>query len=235
MKTLSIKSKRGTHVGVVISFVIFVTFIIFIYLAVQPKIGTVNKKNLLEQIKNNLIDEISTSVTSVSVLLATSVNCVKLEGFFSESGMGPKIKVSNQAGGVLPATAQDPDLFVSNNQAVFLNIYESDEFGLFSPPITSCANSPTYKLGLIKTSNSILESKIIKLIEDYKNDEGPVKDSLGVPEGNELAIGFTNNDGTTTETTQPDVSISVFSDDVLIRYINQNGVEESGLLNVKIW
>ena len=38
-----IKSKKGSHVGVVVSFVIFVTFLIFLYTIIQP--ATVREKD----------------------------------------------------------------------------------------------------------------------------------------------------------------------------------------------
>ena len=230
--------RKGTHVGVVISFVIFVTFIIFIYLAVQPKIGVTSKKNLLEQIKNNIIDSVSVEVTSVSVLLfgtGSSAICVKLDGFFTDSGMGQRIKVSNQAGQAIPnIKTEGTSLIVTKAaQDIFLNIYESEEFN----PISSGSTCPIsdYNLGLIKTRSSILESEITSLIEKHDSDYSSLKETLGVPIGNEIAFSLAYNDDTTIKTIQPNVSISVFSDDVLIRYIKQNGVEESGLLNVKIW
>ena len=50
-------SKKGSHVGVVVSFVIFVTFLVFLYTIVQP--ATVREKDrqyLLDYLTLNLIE-----------------------------------------------------------------------------------------------------------------------------------------------------------------------------------
>ena len=53
------RKKGGTHVGMMLSFVIFITFITFLYTIIQPSIQVQKSKQVtLDVLKENLIREI---------------------------------------------------------------------------------------------------------------------------------------------------------------------------------
>ena len=53
------KKKGGTHVGFILSFVIFVTFLIFLYsMLIEPTKTNQDKQYLLENLRINLIENI---------------------------------------------------------------------------------------------------------------------------------------------------------------------------------
>src|SRR3990167_7822256 len=97
------KQKRGSHVGVVLSFVIFMTFIFFIYLIIQPALKTDKKDNSLEFLARSLIENSSANLTSASISIAqqSSQNCVRLSGFFTATSIGNRFIVRNSSESVL--------------------------------------------------------------------------------------------------------------------------------------
>ncbi len=64
-------NKRGSHVGMMISFVIFITFLVFLYSILQPVIKTRQDKELvLDSLKTELLNMLNetTSVTEINEL-----------------------------------------------------------------------------------------------------------------------------------------------------------------------
>ena len=232
-----------SHVGVVLSFVIFVTFIIFIYIIVKPAVGTENKQNLLNHLKEVLIERASTELTSVSVLIDKEIipqTCVQLRDFFDKIEIGNRVIVRNDTGEVFNAKISGQDLFVEiNENEIFLKIYESEEFSIIEPgTISLCQQlsegSQGYIFGLIRSEKNIFEKRIIQMIESYNNNYESLKEELNIA-GNEFRLGFTYANGTIIATEEKEVLVSVFVDEFPIQYISKDAARELGSLNVGIW
>ena len=231
-----------SHVGVVLSFVIFVTFIVFIYIIVKPAVGTENKQNLLNYLKEGLIERASAELTSVSVLIdiETSQKCVQLRDFFNKTEIGNRVIVRNDIGEVLDAKTSGQDLFVERNEnRIFLKVYGSEEFsiietGTISPCQQLSEGSEGYIFGLIRSEKNIFEKRIIQMIESYDDNYESLKEELNIA-GNEFGLGFTYANGTSISTEEKEVLVSVFVDEFPIQYISKDASRELGSLNVGIW
>lgn len=226
----------ASHVGVVLSFVIFVTFIIFIYIIVKPAVGTENSQNLLDYLKEVLIERASAELTSVSVLVgAGPQTCVKFSGFFDKVEIENKLIVKNDVGDVLTAKISGQNLFVETTESeMFLKIYGSENFN-----VTDDGTMPSCKLdytfGLIKSEKNIFERRILQIIESYNNNYKSLKEELNLASGNEFGLDFTYANGTIISTEEKEVLVSVFVDEFPIQYISEDAVREPGSLNVRIW
>ena len=81
------RGKIGSHVGMMLSLLIFVTFIAFLYSVFQPviKVGE-DKSSILESIQLKIIQNTSANLSTASVLINPSTgnrHCVKLSLFFT--------------------------------------------------------------------------------------------------------------------------------------------------------
>ena len=228
-----------SHVGVVLSFVIFITFIMFIYIIIKPAIGTENNQNLLDHLKDALIENVSAELKSVSVLIDGNFQtCVRLNGFFDDI-IEERVIVRNNDEKVPDAKISGQDLFVQRTgDEVFLKVYRSEEFDLVDGTISPCQpvgeGSGGYILGLIRTEKNIFEKSILQLIENYNNHYESLKDGLNIAR-NEFRLNFTYADGTSIATEEKDVLVDVFVDEFPIQYISEDAVRELGSLNVGIW
>jgi len=240
------KQKKGSHVGVVLSFVIFMTFIFFIYLITQPALKTEKKDNSLEFLATGLMEKISANLTSVSVAIvppSPSQDCVRLSGFFSTTGIGNKVISRDNSGNTLQTRVDVDDLLVVRNGATFFKVYGSEEFSATVTgainPCPQLSQGSGYVLGLVKTDESIFQTKIVKLIENYSSNYDGLKDDLKISQGNEFDFSFTYGNGTEISTQSKNQTISsninIYAKDVPIVYISDKANEESGFLNVKIW
>ena len=234
--------KTGSHVGVVLSFVIFITFIIFLYVIIQPTIKQGGKQNFIEHIKGEIIERISTDLTSISVTMnAGPQTCVELRDFFTITEISDRVIVKNDAGSVLNALKNGNSLFVpKNSNDFFIKIHESEEFdviadGTINPCQPLSEGSSGYTIGLVKTNKQIFETKIIKLISDYKNDYETLKEMLGVAPGDEFGFSFTYSNENIIKTEEKNISVSVYVSEIPIQYISKNAAREQGSLNIKAW
>jgi hypothetical protein len=232
------KSCRGvvSHVGVVLSFVIFVTFIIFLYIIIRPAVDSENKQNLLDNIKDIIVENSSADLVSASVFIGdVPQNCVRLVGFLSKVEMGNRIIAINENGEVLTNEISGQDLYVrKNNDEKFLKIYGSEEFDVTeNGTMPGCVSS--YTLGLVRTEKIVFEKPIIQLIDNYNSDYESLKEELNIGSGNDFSLGFTYANGTSVSTQEREIIANVFINEFPVQYISESAAREPGSLSVGIW
>jgi len=236
--------KRGTHVGVVISFMIFVTFLVFLYTIVQPAIGTkTSKQEPLDYLENDLISGVSTDLTTVSIGITGTVpqNCLELNGLITKTEINTNIKVINDSGYVFNSYFKNEggnfDLLIDGTSGInnFFKVRVSEEFAPITtdPGLTGCGNLNEgsvlgYTIGLIRTDKHVFESKIGDLMKEYKNDYEGIKNILKVSSEDEFGFSFTYVNNMVIKTKEVNVSIDVFSKDIPIQYIDKNASIVSG-------
>lgn len=235
-------NKKGSHVGIVISFLIFITFVLFIYLIVQPSLSGEEKRTFLESLEQSLIKESTAELTTASVKLSGSPDgsgCFQLDSFMSETGMGENITAKNDGGTSLTTEVSGNNLEITDNGDSFFRVYYSEEFSPTSGSLSGCdslSEGGGYDIGLLKTNDEIFESKIKSLIQDYKNNLDGLKEVLDFPDTNEFGLNFTYSNGTSISVGQEEVvGTSVFVGDRQIQYISESGLKEIGKLNVRVW
>ena len=237
------RGKKGTHVGVILSFVIFMTFIFFIYLITEPAIKVKNQENSIEYLINNLIENSSANLTTVSIAITQEnpQDCVRLSGFFSAIGLGNKTIVRNVSD-VVQSQIDNQDLLIVRNSNTFFKVYESPEFSAAEKgSITPCqqlTQGNGYSLGLMKASDNIFESKVTGLIENHSRDYDDLKRGLKIPQGGEFDFSFIYSNGTEIKTSQNKTipnNVNIYAKKIPVVYINNNAAQEAGFLNVKIW
>ena len=58
-------NKRGSHVGVILSFAIFITFMVFLYFIIEPAIRIQgDKQNILDNLERELLEKFSANLTT---------------------------------------------------------------------------------------------------------------------------------------------------------------------------
>lgn len=242
------ESKRGTHVGIVLSFIIFITFIVFLLAVLQPAIKTkTSKQALLDFLKEDLTAWVSTNLTTVSVVITGTVpqSCLKLNDLISETGIDTTIIVINDSGNTFDSYligSGNSGLLIdrTGSETSFFKIKVSEEFASITldPGLTGCGNlneGNGYTIGSVIINEYIFESKIESLLDEYKNDYKNVKNELKISSENNFGFSFTYANGTVVKTKELNVSTSVFAEDFPIRYTDKFASRVSGLINIRIW
>ncbi len=242
-----LKNRRGSHVGRIISFVIFVTFIVFLYVVVKPVINTgEDKKETLDYLTVTIIKNISANLTSTSVEVNSSVNppqnCISLESFFVLLSMeipGYNLIIKNETGSMQNAyTDQAAHLVIDreNKSNRFFRIYYSPEFDVLGSK-TDCklVEDDAYSLSLIKTEKYVFEDRLFGFLNNYKSDYEKLKTDMNFPPGNEFGIGFTQSNGTKMEVGETVSATGIYAEEIPVQYVDNDANILSGFINIKVW
>lgn len=236
-----IKSKKGTHVGIVISFIVFVTFLFFLYNIVQPAIETRNEKQIpLDSLEREVLSETSTSLTTASVFVdLPGSSCFILENFITKIGIDENIIVIDDSGTTFNSYISGSGLLIDTGGSdLLLKVRVSEEFdsiGSSGPSGCTNVNENEYTVGLVKTKEHVFSSRMENLIAVYNMSYSTARDLLKVSSDDDFGLGLTYNNGTVIRTKEINISASVYAKDILVQYIDDGANEVSGIINIKIW
>jgi hypothetical protein len=229
-------TKKGSHVGIVLSFVIFVTFVMFFYLMIQPALATESKQAVLNTLEGSIIEMASAELTAASVFVEIPPqDCARLDDFFGDTEMGGKIIVLDENGNTVTAKKNSQDLYVEREEHTFLKIYESEEFSAIDEGQISPCIPMDYEFGLVKNTTEIFETKILYIIERHGDDYQTLKQDLNVPAGSEFGFNFTYADGKSVSTVDSAAKTSIFAEEFPVKYITDDAEIKAGILRIKVW
>lgn len=238
------KNRKGTHVEVIISFVIFISFVFFIFAASKYSImKQEGKKDLFSNLENGLIEEFSSGVKVISVAISPPTgSCVTLSGHSINSlDIGNRIIIVDSEGNVLDSSrVYINGAYISidglSSQDTFFKIYYSEEFNQVSGGGGGCTNVDE-EIGLVKTDKYVFQEKIESGVDD--GDYSALKTKLDVPGKTEFTYGIILSNGELIEKTHPDlesdISTNIYVRDKPIKYIDSDGKINSGYLKIKVW
>jgi len=238
-------NKRGSHVGVMISFSIFVIFLVSTFMMISPALEeNENKNSLLNLLQQEILKNISSNMT---LTLLTVEDTYSSEGKtclnFSEGGWksGEDALVLNGTDTRINSTFVDSVLSVNwieeNN---FLKVYSSPEnFVEKNLDSTDCAvpsEGSNFYIKSIKTQEYIFESKIVQLAQEYLSSYDEMKEYFGIPSEKEFGFSFTNSQGITyIDVGNEPLGTSVYSMNAQIIYLTNQSSFASGVIKLKVW
>ena len=236
-------NKKATHVGAVLSFVIFVTFLVFLYSIVEPKIRIQkDKESFLDYLRIELLERVSANLTSITVSAEETASCIKLNDFIEDAEIDSHIIVKNAEGEILNAeiSSDSKDLLIESSDD-FFKIFNSEDFdGLPEESIIPCTeleNGEGYFINLIITAEYVFETKVIGLIEEYETEGGyeALRDELKIPSGSDFGFGFAYSNGTAIGTEEKEVPINIYVREIPIQYVDKEANVLLGTINIRVW
>jgi hypothetical protein len=240
------EGKRGSHVGMIISFVIFITFIVFLYTVVNPIVNVgESKKSVLDYISSKIAENISSNFTTISVDFNNtknpSKNCIVLENFLFKLGITPQVVVKNATENMQPAYEKTYSLVINRNVKAnrFFKVYHSPEFVGISTVIPADCDKTIkedeYSIGSITLTEYAFEKNLYKLIDYYKADYEKLKNDFDIVPGSEFGFDFIQANKTIITVGELPKSVSIYAEEIPIQYVNNNATILSGFINIKVW
>ena len=166
------KSRKGSHISFIISFVLFISFLIFFIGIIKPfEKAETGKNSLLKHLENEIIKNVSGDVEVISALEDSDgdSDCSDVNGIIN--GKNNIYKIDNG----------------------LIKIYLSDEFQSQGFSCNNNNNNQKYEIGLIRNQKYIFQSKVLKLNESYNLEYENVKENFGIPETNDFEFSFLND------------------------------------------
>jgi len=244
------KNKQGSHVGMILSFVVFITFLVFLFAILQPMFNEKKEKStVLNYISNNiegLLDEKMTVVTIEITNYAWNIdgyNCFTFDSYLSGNFTFVKnITDDTQKYISLPLLAPttiqvEPD----DVEETQFKIYYSNE--VFIPKEisskTTCAQlgSGDYEIKSVREEEHPFFTKALKLGLNVSNSEEPHKElgkKLNVPAGTEFSIQIINETGTVVLGEGINLSTEVYSQEIPIEYVDIYANVRQGRIRVGV-
>ena len=177
-------NKRGSNVDVIISFMIFVSFLVFFYAIVSSSMKVQQDKSLdLNYLHEELIKNMTGNLTTITVLTdyQGSQNSLKLVGMadnLNSLGIPLKIIVANSTGSVFNSVSSGSDLCIDTSSGeenqMLLEIYYSPLFSTVpsgtlpdSQSLTLGANENNYTIEQVQNASYLLDFNVAQLIGEY--------------------------------------------------------------------
>lgn len=240
---MNIKNKKGSQVAIILSIVIFIGFFIFLYIILIPKVAVENNKDIVMNLLNyRLTDELSANLTTVTLVLIDGYsvpgghNCLDVANPYGDGSLNFFARDYNNP---LASSFDSTNIQIgANTNSKFFKIYYSEE--LFGQTVLegTCHNpilDQDYKIGLIKTTEEVFESKILNYITIYNEDYGDLKAQLGLSTGKEFYFNFTYANGTSISPIEKSTYGSLYVQRKYIEYIDMEANKKIGVLEIWVW
>ena len=203
------KNKAQSHVEVMVSFVIFIGFLLFIFIFLNPFARTKEPSYIMDNAQKVIIENISDEVGKLSIILTENGTCYNFPNDY-----GNNYKVVQE-----------------ENKKYTVYFYPT----FVGTKDTSCSKA-NYTLGTYSEEKFVVYDKIIELKNNYK-DYDNLKKSLGIT--NDFLFKTKNIAGEEIPELSVSKSIpqgiDVESREIPIRAINRSTQIQELILNIRVW
>lgn len=227
-------NKRGSHVGVIASFAVFVMFLIGLYMVTQPALKTQKDKDLfleyLEiELKNQFSNNLTTAILSPGGPTIGECEYINLWDIELLSILGPPI-VKDKNGNILDSgvATSSTFYFISTGEANYW-LYGSQEF---TTKAKFCAIYIPALIKSVRVEKRLFESRIVNGIGNYSTT---LRGNLTIPANSDFSVGFQYNNGTIISAGEKNVTTNILAKEIPIQYVDRNATLLSGKLIVKVW
>ncbi len=224
-------TKKGSQVSMILSFIIFVIAIIFIYVFASSTIsrgGT--EKELLKTIEGNVLENLYSSVWVLRGYdVANSGGCIQMPLPEVISG-GDTIAVSDSGG--IQSSVSGNSVLVEGGKG-FMKIYYSNLIKNNHVFTGSGCNSISPESE--KKEKLIPIKKVLDLMSNFSSNYESTKNLLDVPSSMEFNLYFLYSNGTAVGNDLVKSDVEIYSEDLKFNYLSENASSEIGTLRVKIW
>jgi len=232
------KSKKGSHIDVIVSFVIFIVFITFLFVLVNPAtITEKDKKQTAEYIKLKIEDKIEADIVIVNVVntsLKGENDCVSLdEGGLEISEMTSIAKDSNGSFANTKDAIGTLQIKWTGDSGFFRVYYSKNSFN--SHITESILTCQVGRIDSVRYIQEAVETNISKLISDYNSNYSLLKTELGLSKNEEFAIQFEFNNGTIIGSSPKDAKIERYAEKYQVSYFDKEANKKSGYMIIYIW
>lgn len=227
-----INKKGMEHVSMVLSFVLFVIALVFIYLVISAAVAKpLPIKNEITNLKETISNTLTSDVWVVRIYENNSgATCFTFTFPYLESIPNADV-VSTKGSSQVPSSISGNDISVGNVGG-FVKVYYSDL--LTNENVLSASGCSSIVPESIKKEKAVLENQILELMSNFTNNYTKLKEQLEVPSGMDFDLLFEYSNGTTIgENKYP--STEIYSKELNLNFMSNKGLINNGKLRVRLW
>lgn len=235
------RAKKGAlHIEMIISFILFVTFIFFILVYIKPYKQTMLPDSIILGIHDSFEKSASTNLTTIFFKLNPSIayfDCYSLNMNNIDSGSNSIARLIT--GGLIGSIFSSNNLKFAHPPEKYFKVYLSPDLDQDTTPI-SCSNpalinSQNYTIGSLDKIKIISFKNIESMKENYTAHYNELKKQLGVPANFDFAI-YANPSDSDIDMTQPvSEEAAVEAVSYVHKILYPDGNIEIKELIIKVW
>jgi hypothetical protein len=221
--------KRGTHIGIIASFSIFILFLVGLYFIMEPVLMQEKDKDLIIQyLELKLIQDFSGNLTTV-LINPNITNCMSIN--YTIIGVNEDINsiVKDKNNNIIDSEKHGSSLFIKNSTSSIIWIYYA--YANFSNTSGISGPCTTSRIGSIRETKEIFEEKIINKTNNFQE----FKDNLNITPGTEFSFSFEMENGTILDARVINTTREIRVKEVPIQYYNNQANKSNGKLRIKVW
>lgn len=232
------KTKKGvSHVEMMISFAIFISFVVFILVVFKPL--KIFSESSLDVAEARIIDYVSTNLTVSSLILNSTFSATATPGecFYLNFSLPNTIIMKDENSDIISASKIGKAVYFGYSDR-FYKIYSSEELEEKSLDISSCQNleEENYMIGVTRAYRKISYSKLEDFFQKYNNYDNyqQLKQTLGLT--NDFNI-FVKSDSEVIfkgEKYKPR-TIEIIAKDISIEILDENASLNPAIMNIQVW
>lgn len=237
------KNKKGSHVGIVLSFVLFVTAILFLYQILSPSITKEEDKGpLVNQIEQKLPDYLESTLYNQKISLRENCcdkyTCFKFEKNNAVKKMSYIVKDIEDR--EVNSYADDESLFIKNSGKNYFNVFFSEQnFSRTEVELENC-DFPLKEdyTSAFSSKEYYFQKKIEQFILNLQDQNfySSKKTELLLPEGSEFSLVFVYQNGSKFGIPpNENISTNVFVEQISIYYVDLEAKVNPGFLEIGVW
>ena len=199
-KVIRGKGRRGAaHIEVILSFVLFISFLIFVFAFINPVKRTEPSRALLDIAGQEIIKNSSVNITTASFKLdytpaAPCFNINLLEVGVNEIIGDNNVIIRDSEDNAIKSRKINADLGIETSGDCY-KIFASEDFNAVSYSPASCEDIEVdnIAIGQVTTRKAISFERIIKFNSTYSQDYKTLKQSINFPAGNDFGFVLKDN------------------------------------------
>lgn len=240
--------RKGSQVEVILSFIIFITFLIFLFIIIRPSFQPSDKEFLLDELERNIIERTTGELILSSVRIPDSFlgSCFIIRAKVNNPSYNA-IVIDNDG---LKAAAEynAPMIKIErNDNQNFFNMRFSEGLNNESVDEPSCPNINDSQLdfGLTKSFDFVTLYNLDSFRADYLNNYYIIKEELGFAIDSDFAFDFRDSAGNIIIYNNQEIkgirdeqiggSVEIFAKDISVQYIDKEGEINQGWLHLEVW
>ncbi len=244
-----IKKRGSSHIEIVLSFAIFVVFIILLLAIFNPFSKPRLSKNNIDVFESELMNKVNVNVLTTGVLIKKDItkDCFK----FNSKQKLEDVKVKRQSDGTFMEVKTDTGntIKVKSKEKGFYYLFASKDFLPADAVMTGCQelneNDDDYVLSNVREQSVVSENKMKVLIEELSDDAkyASTKTAFGIPTSNDIALRIWLSDKSYDDTVfnfdkYEKTRLNkreVLSRNIPIQIVNDTAEFKYAVMNIQVW
>lgn len=234
-------NKKGSHVSIIVSMVLFIGFVIFLYFISQPVFMTrTDKQVVMDYLEIKLKQEIVSPVNILSISINNSYSLPEGSGscvYISNPYSNRDFIVKDFDNNVIDSkqNSGNAEFAFSSNRNFKIYFFNSTfEHNLGEVGCGSLSGSD-YSINSNLTMDLVSLDAVNNLINIYEGAYSELMTYLSIPLNNDFSFKFIYSNGTIIGPEFNDKNLNIFVKDFPIRYLDIDGSQKQGILQIIVW